>query len=88
MQIMHRAKTKSLPDNIQKFFSIKECKYNFRGVVKFTVQKAKKEIKRRCISVVGVKLWNNADENIRICNSLLVFKKMVYYCIFEGYKCE
>lgn len=42
MQIMFRAKTKSLPDCVQRFFSIQECKYDLRDVCKFTVQKAKK----------------------------------------------
>ena len=70
MQIMYRAKAKLHPDCVQKFFSVQESKYDLRDVSKFTVQKATKEIKRRCISIVGVKLWNNAIINVRMCNSL------------------
>ncbi len=44
MQIMIGAKSKSPPGYIQRFFSIQECKYDFRDVCKFNVQKAKKGI--------------------------------------------
>lgn len=62
MQMMFRRKLKRLPDSVQRFFSIQESPYNFRGVCKFTVQKdlkKKKGVKRRCVSIVGVKFWNN-----------------------------
>jgi len=60
-------------------FSIHECKYDLRDVCKFTVQKAKKGIERRCISIVGVQLWNNVKMDIRIVNSFLVFKRIIYF---------
>jgi len=44
MQTMYRAKEKSLPDFVQRLFSIHECKYDLRYVCKFTVQKAKQWI--------------------------------------------
>ncbi len=43
MQIMYRANTMSLPDPVQRFFSVQECKYGLRNVCKFTVPKAKKK---------------------------------------------
>ncbi len=61
IQITIKAKAMSLPDSLQKFFLIQESKYELRGVCKFTVQKAKKGIKRRCISITGVKLRNDAN---------------------------
>ncbi len=88
MQIMFKTKSMLLPDSVQKFFSIWESKYELRGVCKFTVQKAKKGIKRRCISIIGVKLWNDANINLKMCNSLLVFKRMVCKAMFDGYECE
>lgn len=88
MQIMFRAKSKTLPDSIQRFFSIQESPYNLRGVYKFTVQKAKKGMKRRCVSIIGVKFWNDANINLKTCHSFLVFKKMVCKAIFEAYKCD
>ncbi len=54
MQLMYRAKTKSLPGSVQRFYLVHECKYGLIIVCKFIVPKAKKGIKRRCISVVGV----------------------------------
>jgi len=59
MQTMCRAKAKLLPDSVRRLFSIHECEYDLRDVCKFTVQKAKKGMKRRCIYIVGVQLWNN-----------------------------
>jgi len=44
----------------------------------FTVQKAKKGIKRRCISSVGVQLWNNVKMDVRMVESFLVFKRIIY----------
>lgn len=39
-----RAKTKSLPDPIQRFFSVQEYKYYLRDVYKFTVPAVKKKM--------------------------------------------
>lgn len=61
MQIMFNVKFMSLPDSVQKLFSTCESKYDLRGVFKLTVQKTKKCIKRRCISVIGVRLWKDAS---------------------------
>jgi len=68
--------------------SIHEWKYDLRDVGKFTVQKAKKGIKRRCISIVGVQLWNNVEMDMRMINTFLVFKGIIYKTILEGYKCD
>lgn len=69
MLLMFAAKLNSLPRAVQKFFSIRETQYDLRGVCKFSVQKARKGIKRRRVSVVGVKLWNDVYINIKTCNS-------------------
>jgi len=74
--------------NVQSLFSIHECKYDLRDVCKFTVQKAKKGIQTRCISVVGVQLWNNVEMDVRMVNSFLVFKGIIYKIILESYKCD
>jgi len=71
---MYSAKAKSPSDCVQRLFSIHECKYDLRDVCKFMEQKAKKGIRRRCISVVGVQLWNNVEMGVRMVNSFLVFK--------------
>jgi len=69
-------------------FSIHECKYDLRDVCKFSVQKANKGIKRRCISIVGVQLWNNVKMDVSMVNSFLLFKGMIYKTIIESYKCD
>ncbi len=55
---------------------------------KFILQKAKKGIKRRRISIIGIKLSNDAHINLKMRNSFLVFKRMVCRAICCGYKCE
>jgi len=74
-------KDPSLPDCGQRLFPTHGCKYDLRDVCKFTGQKAKKGMKRRRISIVGVQLWNNIKMDIRMVNSL-VFKRIIYKTIF------
>lgn len=63
-------------------FSIQDCKYDLRDVCKLTVQK---ELKVNVFLLFL--LWDNANINLRMCNLLLVFKRMIYKTI-NGYKCE
>jgi len=66
---------------LKKFFSIHDCKYDLRDVCKFTVQKAKK-------GIVGVQSWNNIKMDTRMVNSFMVFKRIIYKTICEGYRCD
>jgi len=66
----------------------RSVRYDLRDVCKFTVKKAKKGIKRRCIPVLGVQLWNNIEMGVRMVTSFLVFKGIIYKTILESYKCE
>ncbi len=88
MQIMFKAKSVSLPDPIEKFFSVQESKYELRCVCKFTVQKAEKGVEGGCMSIIGVELCDDANTNLKMCNSFLIFKRMVRKAIFDGYKGE
>jgi len=56
-------------------------------VSKFTGQKAKKGMKRRYISIVGVHLCN-IKMYLRMVNSFLVFKRIIYESFLESYKCD
>lgn len=62
-----------------------ENRCDTRNACMITVQKAAKGIKRRCVSVIGVKLCNNINIHSKMCNSLMGFKTMVCKGIFEGY---
>jgi len=54
--------------------------------VSLLYKKLKMGIKRRRVSIVGVQLWNNVKEDVRMVNSFLVFKMIIYKTIFECYK--
>lgn len=86
MQIMYKVNLKSLPVSTHRIFSCAETKYDSRDVCKFTVPMVKKETMWRCLTVVGVTLWNNTNINRRTCGTFLVFKRMVSEAIFKGYK--
>jgi len=78
---MYRAKAKSLQTVYKVYFQYMRVNMIW-DVYKFTVQKAKKGIKR-CISVIGVQLWNNVEMDVRMVNSFLVFKGIICETILE-----
>lgn len=88
--LIFKAKSNLLSNFVQRFFSVKDKKCDLRDFCCFTFysktkSKTKKETKRRCFSVVGVKLWNNVFIKIKMWNSCVVFKIMLYKYIFEAY---
>ena len=85
---MHKAKEYSLPANIQLFFKIKpSINVNTRQEGKFYVVFARTKLKPKCISICGVKLWNNLNCNIsRITTSFNKFKSVLKQYIFDSYK--
>ncbi len=88
MQIMFKAKNKTLPDGMHRFFKVSESKYELRDGCKFVLPKAKKEVKRRCISFKGVQLWNSADLKLQQCTTFVMFKKALCALIFGSYGCS
>lgn len=88
MQIMFKVNNKTLPDSVHKFFIVSQSKYELRDGSKFMLPKAKKEVKRRCISFKGVQLWNSADLKLKQCTSFVMFKKSLCAFIFRSYGCN
>ena len=75
LQVIYKAKQKSLPTNIQILFGINYGKdYNTRQLNKFYVTYSRTVLKSRCLSIYGVKMWNNLDEVARTYPSFLAFK--------------
>ena len=71
--LMYKAKEGSLPDNLQMFFKIKTSDtISTRQDGKFYVAYARTKIKANCISICGVKLWNNLNVDI---SNIKPFKK-------------
>ena len=83
MQIVYSLKSYQSPVTIQRFFSYQETKCDSRDFCKFTVPKVKKEIKRRCPSVLGVTPWNDANINVRRCSTFQTYRRMVLKAILS-----
>ena len=63
--IMFTARNRLLPGNIQKMFGDREGGYNLRRELNFKVHFAGSTLKRMCISVCGVSLWNGLSMEVR-----------------------
>lgn len=66
--VMYKAHHSQLPHCIQEMFKLRESRYNLRrtGIFK---DKVRMKMKSRCISVRGVNLWNNLDEQLKGSNN-------------------
>ena len=85
LQIMFRVVNKTIPVCIQKLFKLRQGIYNLRGLLMFETSKVRTNLKYRCVSVLGAKLWNGLSDEIKMCTSMLVFKKTLKSKIIKGY---
>ena len=75
--LMFKAKNASLSSNVQQLFTINQesSYYSMRQKHKFAVKYARTNIKSKCLSVYGVKLWNKVSSSIGLDSSFLSFKR-------------
>lgn len=57
---------------IIKMFKLREGNYHLRGLSKSETCKIRTNMKYRCVSVLGAKLWNSLNDDLK----LLSFKKV------------
>ena len=89
LEIVFRAKSRSLPACIQRLFKLREGRYNLRGFCMFkTDEKARINLKARCVSILGIKLWNSLNDGLKLCTSQETFKKALKYKIIQEYSSE
>ena len=64
-EVMYRAFNKTLPVNLNNIFTVCEpsCLFNLDT--------------QKSVSVVGAKLWNELDSNLRNTKTILLFKKKI-----------
>ena len=72
--VMYKAHNNLLPCCIQELFQPRENQYNLRGTAILKRNKARINAKERCISVIGVKLWNSLNNELKNCRSINKFK--------------
>lgn len=51
----------------------------------FETCQVRTNVKYRCVSVLGVKLWNGLNDELKLCSSLLMFKKTLKCKIIDAY---
>lgn len=72
---MFKARDGRLPLHIQKHFVKRDGHYNLRGTEKFKQAEEKSTRKSFCLSVYGVKIWNDLSDELRGCPNIRTFKK-------------
>uniref|UniRef100_A0A3Q3IAB9 Reverse transcriptase domain-containing protein n=1 Tax=Monopterus albus TaxID=43700 RepID=A0A3Q3IAB9_MONAL len=71
---MYKARNNLLPGGIQKLFNEREGGYNLRGQLNLKIHAIRTTKKRFCISISGVKLWNNLSVDIKNSKRIDEFK--------------
>ena len=87
-QILYKARYKLLPDNIQNWFRDRDGRYELRGELNFKQPNATTTMKSMCISVHGVKFWNDLPDVIKQSKNVNQLKKMLKHAILDKYKSE
>ena len=75
LETVYRVGKNTLPVCIRNMFVLKEQKYNLRSQLNYTRTITRSHEKGRCVSVLGVKLWNDLRDDLKACRSLQNFKK-------------
>ena len=67
----------TLPIHLQSRFNIYSTTHSTRRINTFVMVQARTNIKVMCLSVCGIKLWNSFSNNLRDCNSVIIFNPFV-----------
>lgn len=86
LTVMFRAKSKALPENLQKLFVFSSEDEIHRRKFNFKHQFARTTLKQMCISVVGVKMWNSLHSDIKSCLNICQFKRMYKERLIRHYE--
>ena len=85
--MMYRAFNKTLPVNLNNVFTVCEPNSLFNMCKKkgFLQKYTRTNLKAMSVSVVGAKLWNELDSNLRNIKTILLFKKKFKWCVLPTY---
>ena len=89
-QIIYKVNNNLLPNTIQNLFQERDScrKYVLRGKLRLKQQRVRSTLKRMCISVEGVILWNSLDSEVKLSKNVNQFKRKFRKGVFEIYNRE
>ena len=87
---MYRAFNKTLPINLNNIFTVCEpnCLFNMRKKKDVVHTYTRTNLKAMSVSVVGAKLWNELDSNLRNTKTILLLKKKFKWGVLPTYVSE
>ena len=83
---MFRAKIKTLPVNLQGLFEASSESGESRRKYDFKHQFARTNQKQMCPSVIGIRMWNSLDNDLKGCSNIYKFKRCYKENIFKQYE--
>ena len=75
----------TLTIHLQNRFTVHSTIRSTRRINTFVMVQARTNIKAMCLSVSGVKLRNSLSNNLRDCNSVIIFKKNLKKYFISNY---
>lgn len=85
LEFIFKVKNKSLPDCILNRFVLRENNYNLRGICIYKIHSVRTNVKNRCVSILGVKLWNALTDDLKLSASPHIFKKALKGKLLQSY---
>lgn len=85
VQFLFKANRNLLPVNLQKLFAQREGGYNLRGCGNFKTQAVRTTRKSLCVSICGVKLWNQLGPDFKKCPNIYQFKSRFKNMVLSRY---
>ena len=83
--IMFKASKNMLPLNVQKLFTRLDSNYTLCSKGNFYKSQVRTSKKAKCISVYGVKLFNQFNNNLKNAINIHVFKRLYKSLVFQKY---
>ena len=83
---MYKAFNMDLPNNIQSLFQINNHQYKTRQTDTLTVKQARTSLRSSCVTVKGIKIWNDLNENLKSLPNLHQFRRNMKYSLLAQYK--
>ena len=84
---MYKANKNTLPTNLQSMSKENTVNknYNFRNKQEYFHKYVRTKQKQMCLSVLGIKLWNSLDNEIKNSKTICSFKSKYKYYLLNNY---